>query len=432
VAGRRLCRLAMVLAAFAFCVSARAEDAADWVGALVPPWMSLPVRPWPSAVRVRAGEQALHAAPTSLAPRRGSAAEHSLLPTFGAQPGPGCKGPWFHVGPEAWLCGDQADHAFAPPAAASEGPTTPRIDGLPFRYFFAGPGGARGYRALDEFDVSEPAFEFDEGFAVAMVRETLFGGERYGQTRRGVWVRLAEFRPASPSQFRGAELRAGERDLPFAWLVVDRATLFRRVRDAFVPTEKRKERFERVGWYEEARVLGRGYVRIDDDLWVHSSDLRHPTRATPPAEPTIAAGARWIDVELASQTLVAYEGSEPVFATLVSTGLGKPGSTRETPRGLHRIWVKLLGATMDNLEDENASNYYRIEDVPYVQFFAKGVGLHAAFWHRNFGHERSHGCVNLAPRDAEYLFAWTGPRLPNGWSAALPTRFDEGTLVRVR
>jgi lipoprotein-anchoring transpeptidase ErfK/SrfK len=87
---------------------------------------------------------------------------------------------------------------------------------------------------------------------------------------------------------------------------------------------------------------------------------------------------------------------------------------------------------MDNLEDENASNYYRIEDVPYVQFFAKGVGLHAAFWHRNFGHERSHGCVNLAPRDAEYLFAWTGPRLPNGWSAALPTRFDEGTLVRVR
>jgi hypothetical protein len=77
-------------------------------------------------------------------------------------------------------------------------------------------------------------------------------------------------------------------------------------------------------------------------------------------------------------------------------------------------------------------NYYRIEDVPYVQYFSKGVGLHAAFWHRSFGQVRSHGCVNLAPLDAERLFWWTGPALPNGWTAVLPGGRDAATIVRVR
>ncbi len=87
---------------------------------------------------------------------------------------------------------------------------------------------------------------------------------------------------------------------------------------------------------------------------------------------------------------------------------------------------------MDNLEDEAAERYYRIEDVPYVQYFSKGIGLHGAFWHRSFGQVRSHGCVNLAPLDAQRLFWWTSPRLPAGWTAVLPTAHEPGTVVRVR
>jgi lipoprotein-anchoring transpeptidase ErfK/SrfK len=122
-----------------------------------------------------------------------------------------------------------------------------------------------------------------------------------------------------------------------------------------------------------------------------------------------------------------------VFATLVSTGRGRTkGHPSETPKGNHRIWVKLVTNTMDNLENDYASSFYRIEDVPYVQYFTKGVGLHAAFWHRSFGQVRSHGCVNLTPHDAEHLFWWTGPRIPAGWTAALPTAYDRGSLIRVR
>jgi lipoprotein-anchoring transpeptidase ErfK/SrfK len=137
-------------------------------------------------------------------------------------------------------------------------------------------------------------------------------------------------------------------------------------------------------------------------------------------------------VELSSQTLVAYEGDVPVFATLVSTGRGAEGSPTATPKGVHRIWVKLESSTMGNLDDENASSTYEIEDVPWVQFFSKGVALHGAFWHHGFGRVHSHGCVNLSPLDAERIFRFTGPRVPAGWSAALPIEFDLGTIVRVR
>ena len=121
-----------------------------------------------------------------------------------------------------------------------------------------------------------------------------------------------------------------------------------------------------------------------------------------------------------------------MFATLVSTGKGRGKSIQATPKGAHRIWVKLVSTDMDNLEDEEASRYYAMQAVPWVMFFDKGYGLHGTFWHRSFGNVRSHGCVNLTPRDAQWLFHWTSPRLPAGWTAALPTDYEPGTLVRVR
>jgi len=137
-------------------------------------------------------------------------------------------------------------------------------------------------------------------------------------------------------------------------------------------------------------------------------------------------------VDIASQVLTAYVGERPVFATLVSTGRGNDGSVLATPRGAHRLWVKLRGSNMDNLDDESAAENYAIQAVPWVMYFERGYGLHGTFWHRAFGSKHSHGCVNLTPLDAERLFGWTSPKLPPGWSAALPTSYEPGTLVRVR
>jgi lipoprotein-anchoring transpeptidase ErfK/SrfK len=187
-----------------------------------------------------------------------------------------------------------------------------------------------------------------------------------------------------------------------------------------------------VTFLEERSVGGTKLTRIGEAEWVASKDLRHPTLAPPPPEVDLDVGDRWIDVELATQTLVAFEGRTPVFATLVSTGKGKQGTANATPIGVHRVWVKLVSSNMDNLEEDAASRFWRMEDVPWVQYFAKGVGLHGAFWHRSFGHVRSHGCVNLSPLDAERLFWWTAPKLPAGWTAVLPGAHDRPVVVRVR
>jgi hypothetical protein len=246
---------------------------------------------------------------------------------------------------------------------------------------------------------------------------------------------MRDLSPVSPLVFRGADLPPA-RDkadtiIPVAWIIAERARVLSRPAGG-APSTTSKARFDAVPVLEHRDGPSGGFLRIGDGAWIASKDARHPVLVGPPPEVDADAGERWIDVDLATQTLVAYEGRRPVFATLVSTGKGKPGTPMGTPKGSYRIWIKLLSSDMDNLEDDNAARYYRMEDVPWVQYFSKGVGLHGAFWHRSFGQVRSHGCVNLSPLDAERLFWWTYPHIPAGWTAAFPTPYEQGTLIRIR
>lgn len=76
---------------------------------------------------------------------------------------------------------------------------------------------------------------------------------------------------------------------------------------------------------------------------------------------------------------------------------------------------------------------FQLKDVPYIQYFAAGYALHAAYWHDVFGTPRSHGCVNLSPVDAHRLFLWTEPAVPDGWHAVnAGDEFGEGTTVVIR
>jgi lipoprotein-anchoring transpeptidase ErfK/SrfK len=139
----------------------------------------------------------------------------------------------------------------------------------------------------------------------------------------------------------------------------------------------------------------------------------------------VPKNARFIRVSLSQQTLVAYDGPEPVFATLVSTG--KEGF--ETPQGLFRIQQKHVSATMDGLVGSDEA--YSIEDVPWTMYFTGSIALHAAFWHDHFGEVHSHGCVNLAPADARWLFRFTTPVLPSGYHGVVAGHDNPGTWVAI-
>lgn len=111
--------------------------------------------------------------------------------------------------------------------------------------------------------------------------------------------------------------------------------------------------------------------------------------------PDVKAGEHWIDVDLSQQRVYAYEGDQIVDSFLVSTG------TAQTPTvtGKFHIYVKLRAANM-------SGPGYFLPDVPYVMYFFKSYGLHGTYWHSNFGHPMSHGCVNLKTKEARKLFDW--------------------------
>jgi hypothetical protein len=159
--------------------------------------------------------------------------------------------------------------------------------------------------------------------------------------------------------------------------------------------------------------------------------IRHPVPL--PGRPSgVKDDELWVDVELGQQVLTVYRGDEMVYFTVVSTGAAPMG----TPRGTYQI----LGmyAFKNMASREGAEDVYFVEDVPWTMVFKPAYALHAAYWHWGFGRPASHGCVNLAPRDAAWIFSNLEPRLPDGWRVILPIAAQDteprepSTVVRVR
>ncbi|MGB8213869.1 MAG: L,D-transpeptidase family protein [Anaerolineales bacterium] len=129
--------------------------------------------------------------------------------------------------------------------------------------------------------------------------------------------------------------------------------------------------------------------------WPTSTGIVWPTSTLKPRATLSTGGVRWIDVNLSKQMLYAYEGNTVVASFLVSTGV----PAFPTVTGQYHIYVKYLYTLMQG------DNYY-LPNVPYTMYFYKGYGIHGTYWHHNFGHPMSHGCVNMYTPDAEWMYYW--------------------------
>lgn len=123
-------------------------------------------------------------------------------------------------------------------------------------------------------------------------------------------------------------------------------------------------------------------------------------------------GGKRIEIDLTNQRLYAYEGDRQVYNFLISSG--KWG---RTPTGVFRIWVKLRYTKMEG-GSRALRTYYYLPNVPYVMYFHndaipkwRGYGLHGTYWHDNFGHPMSHGCVNMKTEEVALLYYWAHPEL---------------------
>jgi lipoprotein-anchoring transpeptidase ErfK/SrfK len=237
------------------------------------------------------------------------------------------------------------------------------------------------------------------------------------------------------TEFEGVVLDAPDekRKLPLAFVVGTKA----RTCDVDGEAEGKKvRRGDKIDRFTILSLTGkkqtvddRVYHETDKGFWVRDIDVAVVALPKLPAD--IANGERWVDVDLGSQALVAFEGTKPVYATIVSTGRhsSDPEKDHRTAEGSFRIREKHIATTMD--DDGASDGTYRIEDVPWVMYFEKSLALHGAFWHSSFGRERSHGCVNLTPHDARHIFGWAGPVLPEGWHGVRATKENPGTRVIV-
>jgi hypothetical protein len=250
--------------------------------------------------------------------------------------------------------------------------------------------------------------------------------------------------PYPKSRFRGVALD-GPGALPRAAIRGRPATMFARSSDGTMAATG--ESWTRLAWVSLTRnhlqVMGTSYLEATDGHWIAQRDatVLQAARATPWGEPIDARrladdvvapqplrtasvarppdGTRrsWIEVSVNGGWLIAYEGTQPVYATLVATGRGK--STQlggkeyvepATPAGVFHIESKVLSSIMAVTE---ITHY----EVTFAQPFHGAYALHASYSHDQWGEKVSMGCVNLSPEDAFWLFRWTEPSLPDGWHA---------------
>ncbi|MEJ2484442.1 MAG: L,D-transpeptidase [Anaerolineales bacterium] len=193
--------------------------------------------------------------------------------------------------------------------------------------------------------------------------------------------------------------------------------------------------YNSVHWVREIGYgpNGQACYGIKDDLlpivyYVPAHHLRfvQPEELTP-INTDVPPERKSIIVNRTRQTVTAFEDGEAIFHTDVSTGIpydspGNKGPSTITPLGEFNVNIKMPVRHMGNGNVTSDIFEYELPGVPWVSFFYKtGVAFHGCYWHDNYGNEMSHGCVNMKPDEAKWLYRWVTPesshadRVTNGY-----------------
>jgi hypothetical protein len=340
--------------------------------------------------------------------------------------GPGCKnGTWYQAVPFGYVCSSLGFNVSESPKAKTYGvPPAKVTEHLPYQYARVTTKRAPRYYRMPTIEEEKQArramqkkgstpevvsslMEGDYFLALADKETREADGAVFYRTVRGRYVRTGDVDLRNPDPVRGEELGRGGWRLPIAFVWGEDRELLS------VSGESSKvigtaEKHARFVIREELRQGSVTYV-VGSEGAVRRDEVRVARQKKPPSG--VPAGAKWIHVDLPEQTLVAYEGTRPIYATIISSG--KEGY--EPPTGVFQVQQKYISTTM-NAEDP-IDGFYEVEEVPWTLYYHGGYALHGAYWHTDFGKVRSHGCTNIAPVDARWLYFWSDPEVPPAWHA---------------
>ncbi|MBM3124108.1 MAG: L,D-transpeptidase [Chloroflexi bacterium] len=192
--------------------------------------------------------------------------------------------------------------------------------------------------------------------------------------------------------------------------------------------------FAEYRWNEGAEGHGYGYGAYGEFFWADGAGLKVLADAdVAPVTPDIDPGEKTIDVNLFYQTLTCYEGKDEVYFCRISSGItvdlatGGISDKLATPEGTLFTHWKIISK---NMTAGSVQTGYSTPAVPWCTFISgDGIAIHGAFWHNAFGEKRSHGCINVAPADAKWIFRWTTPYVSLTQGEDRRTLPDHGTIV---
>lgn len=311
------------------------------------------------------------------------------------------------VAPQGWICSRYATPSTKAPEATAL-PIVPSGKLLPQDYYGIKEGAHRYATEQDvRADHPRPEPKAKSTYMITRDEDTIdIDGVEYAQTSVGL-VEASELYKHTPSAFAGIDLVATPPpSWPFAWVYAGN----KKTVTARATADKKGAVAGTFAHRDIVPVLEEvdGFVRVADGTWLERASVRIARKRPRPAVDD--ANARWIDLDLDEQVMVAYDGESPVFATLFSSGRRK----KDTPAALYRIRSK--SAVTKMTAEEREASHYEVSEVPWATRFRSGLYFHAAYWHDGFGTAKSHGCVNLSPRDAKWVYDWTVPTMPAGWN----------------
>jgi hypothetical protein len=377
-----------------------------------------PARPYSGEIRsVRfTTTTALRKQPDTMAAKVGVIRKGTRVVATGSAPAsPGCRTRWIQISPRGWAC----ETVLVPTTEMPSVVTNATASDPPVRGVYGVVRGkeVQAYASASEAKAGTGRILTGQNSVRAAGAVTI-DGRRFWRTSEGELIDAKAIARFSPSKFEGVVIEPGAK-LP-TWL--------RSHRDPYEPVTTFKQHGGKATGTLPRRMVvelleeSGTRVRVTETAWVARADVRVATLAAPP--PGTRSDEKWFDVDLDEQVLVAYEGKRPVFATLVSTGKRR----HYTPTVITRILTKHERADMTSDRDD----IYSVADVPWTMYYDGNYALHTSYWHDGFGGPRSHGCINLAPRDARRLYHWSSPDVPPGWVTVYGDTDTPGSLVRVR
>jgi len=160
------------------------------------------------------------------------------------------------------------------------------------------------------------------------------------------------------------------------------------------------------------------WYKIADDKWkihyyVEASHMHFfEPEELAPISPQIPNEEKLIEIRLQDQAVIAYEQGKPVFYAKTATGARFIDGDFRTQPGTYITNRKRPSRHMA-AGDPAAPNSYDLPGIPWVTYLTEsGVSFHGTYWHNDYGKPRSHGCINLTPPDAQWIYRWSSPTVP--------------------